>query len=116
MKARWLLIGLLLSSRAAADPSLAPPFAHLHSPRLACLGTLETPTDCIELSTGYFMDEPTYSKLDVEMKRLQDAETRLKAENMSLKQSAAGWQPGPLTLATAFLAGVALGVYVDRKI
>lgn len=103
-------LALALVTRSAwADPS----FAHLHSPRLACLGTVQTLEDCVQLAAGYFMDEPTYNRLDAEMKRLQDAETRLRAENSSLKESA---QPGWMVLASALAVGVVLGVYVDRKL
>ncbi len=108
-----LCVVLLQCGPAVAEP---PSFAHLLSPRLACLGTLQAPTECIQLSPGYFFDEPTYNKLDTEMKRLQDAETRLQAENESFRKFAATWQPGWLTIGTALVAGVALGVYVDRKI
>jgi hypothetical protein len=113
MKWLGLVAVLLVVQNAAAEPLT---FAHLHSPRLACLGTLQAPVACLELSAGYFLDESTFSKLDAEMKRLQDAETRLKTENMSLKSSAYSWDPGPIVVASTFLVGVALGLYVGGKI
>jgi len=104
---------LVGSTGAAADPVLT--FAHLHSPREACLAASDPP-DCVSLPAGYFLDEPTYLHLDAEMKRLQDQETRLSTENESLRKTAASWQPGWITLTTALVVGLAAGVYLDRKL
>ncbi len=103
-----------LHTNAAADPVPVAPFAHLHSPRLACRD--EVPTDCIELRPGYYYDEPEWSLLDTEIRRLQTAETRLTAENKSLRDTASGWTPGWRTLLGAVVTGVALGVYLDHKL
>lgn len=101
-----------------ADPApvKGPTFVHLNSPRLACLGTQGDLKYCVQLGQGYFMDEPTYSILDAEMRRLQDAETRLKAENASLRASTAGWQPGWMTLMFAAAATATAAIYVEHKL
>lgn len=54
---------------------------------------VKSPTQCrtergTELSfpPGYFLPEPTWLRLDGEMKRLQEQETRLTAENLKLRE------------------------------
>lgn len=64
----------------------------------------------LSLPPGYFLDEKTWQERDLEMKRLQEQETRLKAENASLKKSAAEDYPW---LATGFVGvfGIAIGIF-----
>lgn len=102
------IIALGAMSRAAADPTNL----HLQTP-----STVHTDggTD-LRLPPGYFLDEGTHDKVDLEMKRLQDAETRLKAENTSLRKTVSDWQPGWYTLAIAIAGGVALGWYANSKL
>lgn len=110
-----------LSRSAAADdaaPAPAPPppaatsFLHVSVP-----WHLSTDSGTkLDLPPSYVLDEPSYSKLDAEMKRLQDAETRLTAENGSLKTAVSGWQPGWWTLATTVVVGIGLGWYAHDKI
>lgn len=60
---------------------------------------------------GRFLSEDLWQKLDREVKRLQDAETRLAAENKSLRESADapgwGWVIGA---GLGLAAGIAIGV------
>jgi hypothetical protein len=57
---------------------------HLKSP-----STLETEKGSkLSLPPGYFLDEETWRERDLEMKRLQEQEVRLGAENLSLRRSA----------------------------
>lgn len=70
----------------------------------------------LSLPPGYFLDEPTHDKLDTEVKRLQDQETRLVAENQSLKKSLSSWQPGWVTIVSFLAAGIAGGVYLHSKL
>lgn len=42
----------------------------------------------LQLPPGYILNEPQWDKLDAEIHRLQTSETRLEAENKSLKDSA----------------------------
>lgn len=108
-----------LTRSVAADPTPpAPPlpaatnFLHVSVP-----WHLSTDSGTkLDLPPSYVLDEPSYSKLDVEMKRLQDAETRLTAENKSLKTAVSGWQPGWYTLATVLVVGVGLGWYAHDKL
>lgn len=62
----------------------------------------------LDLAPGRYLPEAEWAVLDVEVKRLQEAETRLAAENTSLRASAdAG--PGWVTWAAvgiAFAAGI----------
>lgn len=69
----------------------------------------------LDLPPGFFLGEAARAALDTEVRRLQEAETRLTAENASLKASAtdpAGWKPGLYTLATTFVLGMAAGIYL----
>jgi hypothetical protein len=97
----------------AVPPLLTfPAFAHLGDP-----STLTTHAgNVFTLPPGYWMDESTHLKVDTEMKRLQDAETNLTAQNQSLRKSASGFTPGWKTLATAIITGIVIGVYADRKL
>lgn len=63
----------------------------------------------LQLPPGYFLDEQTWQERDLELKRLQTQETRLVAENKSLRESAS-YPPWMTVLIGA--AGVALGVTV----
>lgn len=70
----------------------------------------------LRLPPGYFLPEPTWSVLVTETKRLQDAETRLKAENNSLRTSVANASPSWYVLATAVASSLAAGWYLHSKI
>jgi len=61
------------------------------------------------------MDESTWSRLDTEMRRLQDAETRLTAENESLRESANEIGFGWYALGAALVVGFAGGLYVGLR-
>ncbi len=64
----------------------------------------------LRLPPGYFLDEKSWQERDLEMRRLQEQETRLGAENRSLRESADKfpWVAAGVTGA----AGVAIGVLV----
>jgi hypothetical protein len=65
----------------------------------------------LELPPGVFLPEADYEKLDVELRRLQDAETRLTAERDSYKSSGGiswGW-------IGAFVTGATLGYYLGGR-
>ena len=93
-------------------PNLAPAYMHLADPSVLTThaGTI------LQLPPGYWMDEPTHKVEDDKRKAEQDLDTRLTAENKSLRAAAASWQPGWKTLASAIISGVALGWYLHGKI
>lgn len=63
------------------------------------------------LPPGHFYDQPTWDTLELEFKRLQTQETRLEAENKSLRKSMdETWKPGWLTIFSALVIGAAGGV------
>jgi hypothetical protein len=65
----------------------------------------------------HVLEPPAWDKLDAETRRLQDAETRLTAENKSLRSQAGnGWRPGWKTLTTVFVVGTVLGAYGRSKL
>jgi len=107
------LVLLLASAGAAADPE--PTHVATEEPRLLCVPPLAVDARCRDLPPGHFVDGATWSRLDAELRRAHDAETRLAAENKSLRGAVSGWQPGWKTLAVALAAGIAGGVYVHSK-
>lgn len=84
----------------------AEPIYHLKSP-----STLKTEKGSeLKLPPGYFLDEATWQERDLELKAAQDARTRLKAENDSLRKSANEY-PWLATLVVGAF-GVAVGITV----
>lgn len=69
-----------------------------------------------DLPPGRFLDELTWQALDAEMRRLQDAETRLTEQNRYMREKVEGWSPGWKTLAITLAAGLVLGAYGYSKI
>lgn len=66
----------------------------------------------LKLPPGYFLDEETWMERDAEMRRLQEQESRLKAENLSLRSSADDFPWGKIALGIAVgLAGGGLAVW-----
>lgn len=94
---------------AAADPVAV----HVHSPS----HLLSDQGADLRLPPGYFVDEDAWGRIDAEMRRLQDAETRLTAENVSLRRSASAWAwPGWGPTALAIASGIAVGAYVEHRL
>lgn len=95
---------LLLAPSAAAKP------LRLHS-----ASSMKTDGGVdLRLPPGYFLTEPDWDKLDKEVRRLQDAETRLSAENKSMRKSldsGPGWGTLVITI-TALSLGVVIGVAI----
>lgn len=101
----------LLTTRAAAEP--APTLRFRESPTItSARGTV------LALPPGYYVPEPAWDALDAEVRRLQDAETRLAAENASLRASAKERPPGGWGVAAlvtgALAAGITLGAWASR--
>lgn len=74
---------VVLTARAAADPTPVeqdPPIHFVHGVHVLTPGGAD-----LTLPPGYYLSEPAYDKVDAEVRRLQDAETRLTAENGALK-------------------------------
>lgn len=99
-------LAVALSTRSAADD-----FAlHIIAP-----SKIETAKGTkLELPPGYFLDEPTWKRLDDELKRLQVAEVRLTAENKSFRESAKDWRPSWWLLGSAFVAGCTATYFIVR--
>lgn len=98
-----VVAGALASRSAASDPIL-----HLKTPSEVHTqgGTNLT------LPPGYFIDEPTFKEKDGELRRLQEGETRLKAENESLRKSARKSPWDWKIISAAFAAGCAFVYFV----
>ena len=104
---RFFVGVILLGATCNAFAEPVDPPIHTQSPY-----TLTTDGGTtLRLPPSYILTEPAWDVLDLEMKRLQDAETRLDAENQSLRKSAGTWSPGWKSLVTVFAVGLGVGIY-----
>lgn len=109
-----LTVLLASAEVAAAEPAPSPVLVQTVEPRLLCVPPMPS-TTCRELPPGRFVDAGTWARIDAEHRRLQDSETRLIAENRSLRASADEWRPGWKTLATALAVGIGVGWYAASR-
>ena len=107
---------LLLAVGAAADPSPneipKSPVIDLSVP-IHVLSPSELITDGgahIRLPPGYFLTEPLWDLLNAEVGRLQEAETRLMAENKVFRESKDGGL-GWILVTTALSIGIVVGAF-----
>jgi hypothetical protein len=111
-----VLAVLLVPSRVEAEPE---PYRRVlvqtELMRLICVPAVP-PVTCRELPPGRFLDERSWVTLDEEQRRLQDQETRLTAENKSLRATASAWQPGWKTLTLTLAVGLAGGWYLNSRL
>lgn len=68
----------------------------------------------VDLAPGRYLPEPTWTALDLEVRRLQDVETRLSAENAVLRQNAEPHRSTWILAGLALAAGIGVGVYASR--
>lgn len=111
----------LVAARAAAEPPPLPPptvapLAPGESLRVEGPSTLVTDLGgVIRLPPVLVIGREAEKKLDAELRRLQTIETRLSAENASLRDSA-GWGWGSwLAVGTALAAGAAGGYWLSTR-
>ncbi len=108
------LLLLASSARVAAEPAPSPlPRLNIREPARVC--TLAEPQRCRDIGPGVFLTVDAWSDLDTELRRSQDNETRLMAENNSLRNEALTWRPGWVTIGLAALTGLAGGIYVGMQ-
>ncbi len=115
MKRRTLIAAAvviaLAHKDAGADDSVA--WTHLKTQSTVVTGG----GSVLVLPPGYFAPEETWITYDLEMKRLQERETRLAAENASLRKSADeisfGWKTLGVVAVVAFTVG---GVVTGRAL
>lgn len=111
-----IVVGVLsLTSRATADV-LFPTDFPLHISSNSSLRTDTNPQDEVRLPPGTFFDEPTLTALDAELRRLQEQEVRLAAENATLRDASRTWFPAWTVLAAGIAVGVAGGIYIGIKL
>ncbi len=105
------VILLLAATRVTAEP------AHIvtDEPRIICIPPAPSVT-CRVLPPGHFIDGESWIKLDTELKRSQNSETSLRAQNDYLRQELKGWSPGWKTLTAAIIVGLAGGVYLGTQL
>lgn len=97
---------LLLSGGVAADP-LPEVIPVTESVTLRADGGAE-----LRVPPGYYVPLDAWQALDAEIKRSQTAETRLSAENLSLRKSAESESCPWYLIAGAFALGITLGTTV----
>lgn len=98
---------VILPATAAAEP--VPQVIEVPVPITLKADTGEE----MRVPPGYYVPAPLWTAIDDEMKRLETTETRLTAENKSLRASAdegPGWGT-VLTVVGAIAAGIAAGAY-----
>lgn len=109
---------ILTAPRALAQPAEEPEVLPMPKPHLLLRtgpGVLKGPDgklyDVPQLS--HVLTPDKFNELDAEMMRLQEVETRLQAENKSLRQSADSvpWLP----VAVGVGLGIVVGAYVGIK-
>jgi hypothetical protein len=105
---------LLTVPNLAVGEPLPLPSPHV---RLTAGGLLAVPDGrTFDLPTATRVITPDgWALLDAEVRRLQDAETRLGAENTSLRASADTWRPGWIVVVSAVAVGLAAGWYVHAR-
>lgn len=94
---------LLLAATAVAEPTPI---------RITKQVTCQVDNKSIVLDPGRYLPEPDWLKLDQEVIRLQNSETRLKAENTELSK------PDPMSwklILGATLVGIAAGAFAFRN-
>lgn len=81
-------------------------------------GVLEAPNGrSYFLPVGtHILDGLKWQSVDDELRRLQEAEVRLRAENESLRETASSWQPGWKVLLGTLVVGLAGGAYLGSKL
>lgn len=70
----------------------------------------------LRVPPGWFLADEVWQRLDAETRRLQDAETRLTAENRSFRASSATWGPSWWIIVAAVAGGASLGWYARGKL
>jgi hypothetical protein len=104
MRRRPLIAVVVLM--ALTRETSAEPVYHLKSPSTVTTEKGNT----LKLPPGYFLDERAWQERDLELKQAQEARTRLKAENESLRKSASEYPWLATVVVGAF--GVAAGITV----
>lgn len=114
------VVALVLSSSVARadDAAPAPVVLQTPAPRALCkaLPTSENVPECRLVPPGRFLDEATWQRLDARFRELEEARTRLTAENKSLRGAVSAWQPGWGTLLLTLAGGVTLGWAAHRYV
>lgn len=114
-----LLFIVLTAPRVLAQPAPETPLPMptLHMRLGTGEGTLRGPNgkDYVIPQGSRILAPEAWSTLDAEMVRLQEQETRLAAENKSLRQSASAFSPGVVVIVTALAVGLAGGAYLGHK-
>ncbi len=117
----FLVIFILSIPRALAQPAEEPaqvlPMPTLHMRLGTGDGVLRGPNgkDYVVPQGTHVLAPGAWEPLDAEMLRLQEQETRLKAENESFRKSADKFEPGWKLLVSALVIGIAGGAYVGAK-
>lgn len=94
------LVGVLAAREASGD------VWHIKTPSVV----VTEKGSKLDLPPGYFLDEEAWRERDLELKRLQEQETRLKAENRSLRKTVAADAIPWRVIVCAMAFGAAAGI------
>lgn len=76
----------------------------------------DAPVVCKDLPAGVFVPTENWNKLDTEVRRLQTVETRLSAENESLRRAGPDVTSITVTAAIAVAVGLVSGFLIARTL
>lgn len=115
------IVALALPARALADgeapETVPPPWRFSSPPTCTVVPGASTPDVTITLPPGYYLADSAWSKLDLELHRLQEQETLLAAENEVFRKHAGSgltWRSGLVIAGVAFGAGMAAALVTLR--
>lgn len=114
-RARRLGQGITIAIVLAGTKAVAQP-VHIVTDELRLICKPPPSTQCREVPPGHFVDTGSWDKLDAELRRSQNAETGLRAENKSLRTAVSGWTPGWKTITAALVVGLAGGIYLGATL
>ena len=103
---RRVFLAAALATVLFAREATGEPILHIKTP-----STLKTEGGSeLRLPPGYFLDEEAWRERDLELKRLQESDVRLRAENRSLRKSAEADAIPWKTIGCAIVFGAFVGV------
>ncbi len=114
-----VLAMVAMPARALADDAPVPePMPTLHMRLGTGPGVLIGPNGkhYVIPQESHIVTGDVWNMREAELLRLQETETRIQAENTSLRKASKSWQPGAYVVVIAFLGGVTGGWYLNSRL